>query len=233
MKKIIWIFVILFLVSSILFTGCAKLFYELSQDDDNNPFDPNGTDNGNGISAPTGVNASQGNYTDRIIISWDSVSGANRYNIYRSTSSEGSYENVYEAWDTTYEDWYLPAGGTYYHYKIKAISDGRESDFSIWFSGYQKILPTDSVYATDGSYPDRIIINWNYVAGTKYYEVHSSTSWDGVYSQIGDTWLTPGGTSYTNGGLLPGTTYYYKIKSISIDPQSESDLSGWDSGYTQ
>jgi len=42
------------------------------------------------LSAPTGVSAGDGSYTDKVRVTWSSVSGATSYKVYRATSSGGT-----------------------------------------------------------------------------------------------------------------------------------------------
>ena len=58
-----------------------------------------------GLSAPTGVVASDGTYTDKTLITWKSVTGATHYRVARAGSSTGSKTDI-SSWQTgtSYED---------------------------------------------------------------------------------------------------------------------------------
>ena len=75
-------------------------------------------------SAPTGVNATAGD--DYINIYWNSVSGADEYKVYRSTSANGSYTGISYTTNTSYTDEDVKSGTTYY-YKVTAWNEAGES----------------------------------------------------------------------------------------------------------
>jgi formylglycine-generating enzyme required for sulfatase activity len=79
--------------------------------------------------------------------------------------------------------------------------------------------PSD-VTATAAS-SSSINVSWNSVTGADGYYIYRSTSSSGTYNQIGFSTST----SYTNNGLSPSLTYYYKVeayKGTLKSPQSVS-----------
>ncbi|HVJ49295.1 cell wall-binding repeat-containing protein [Desulfitobacterium sp.] len=71
----------------------------------------------------TGLNANQ------IFLSWNSVSQATYYNIYRSTSYSGTYTNIASIAFPYYTDSSLSSGVTYY-YKVQAVNSTGPSNYS-------------------------------------------------------------------------------------------------------
>src|SRR5205807_406135 len=53
----------------------------------------------------------------------------------------------------------------------------------------------------------KITVSWTASAGATWYQVFRSTSSSGPFSKVGGT----SGTSFTNTGLSPNTTYYYQV----------------------
>jgi hypothetical protein len=43
------------------------------------------------LTAPTGLSASQGDYTDRITITWNAAAGADYYRVYRCATADGDF----------------------------------------------------------------------------------------------------------------------------------------------
>jgi outer membrane protein assembly factor BamB len=88
-------------------------------------------------SAPTNVQASDGTFTDRVRITWDAVSGANEYKVYRATASGGpySYLATVTAPTTQYDDTTVTQGTTYW-YKVSTVTNSREGPQSASDSGY-------------------------------------------------------------------------------------------------
>lgn len=175
------------------------------------------------VPIPTGVSASDGSYTDRVRISYNSVSGSDRYYVYRATSSGGSYSS-FGYTTSTYKDDTLANPGTTYYYKIKAYTNGVYSGYSSNNSGWRGLVPPTNVSATDGTYTDKIRISWNSVTGATRYYVYRSTSPNGTFSSIGDTvGLYGDDTTATQ-----GTTYFYKIR--SYNEGHYSDYSSYTNG---
>ena len=73
-------------------------------------------------SAPSNVQASDGTYSNKVHITWNSVSGATRYEVYRASSSGGSYSQIASnVTGTSYDDTSVTAG-QHYWYKVKACN---------------------------------------------------------------------------------------------------------------
>ncbi|MBN1190350.1 MAG: hypothetical protein JXA46_11400 [Dehalococcoidales bacterium] len=90
------------------------------------------------VSAPSGVSASDGTYSDKIRISWTASSGATSYKVYRHTSnSSGSASLIGSPTSTSYEDTTAVAGTTYYYW-IKASCPKGDSCFSDYDIGYRQ-----------------------------------------------------------------------------------------------
>lgn len=96
-----------------------------------------GTMPGDTLTAPTNVTASDGDFDNYIIISWDKVPGATNYNIYRSTSPLSGYSHLQNLGVTDYSIDYPPHASITYYYKISAYnSTYGESELSSYNSGY-------------------------------------------------------------------------------------------------
>lgn len=69
--------------------------------------------------APTGVQAS-GNYTDRIVVTWDPVPGATYYQVYRDLDPDGGFEIVANNVTATSFDDRTAVPGIWYYYRVRA-----------------------------------------------------------------------------------------------------------------
>ncbi|WOO38709.1 CAP domain-containing protein [Anaerocolumna sp. AGMB13020] len=68
---------------------------------------------------PVAITASS--KTDKVVaVAWSGISGAQKYNVYRAASQNGSYKYVATTNGTSYTDKALTAGKTYY-YKVRGI----------------------------------------------------------------------------------------------------------------
>jgi len=74
------------------------------------------------LPTPTNLSASDGEYADRIEVSWDPVDGAANYLLYRSTAQEGPYELLVDVTEPTYQDREV-ATGVEYWYRVRACND--------------------------------------------------------------------------------------------------------------
>ncbi len=178
------------------------------------------------FSSPTNVNASDGALFTKVRITWNSVPNAEKYYIYRSTVSNGSYTEIGNTNTTLYED--STAGvNTNYYYKIKAYSSSAEySEYSSIDKGYWEFLPPTGISASDGIYFEKVNISWNPAANSEKYYIYRSTTSNGVYSEIGNTNIT----FYNDYTALKDNTYYYKIKSYS-SIVGYSVYSSWNYGH--
>jgi formylglycine-generating enzyme required for sulfatase activity len=84
--------------------------------------------------APTGVSATDGVYSDRVKITWNAVTGAAGYRIYRATSATGSYTVLTTVAGTYHYDYVSP--GAAYYYKVAAYIGNYESALSNYDSGF-------------------------------------------------------------------------------------------------
>ncbi len=70
----------------------------------------------------------------------------------------------------------------------------------------------EQIYVQSSTYNSNTIY-WSRVANASGYEFFRATSYDGVYSRIKTTTLT----SFTHTPLVPGSTYFYKVRAYRLD----------------
>jgi len=151
-----------------------------------------------------------------IKISWNAVTGATGYALYRSTSATGGYVYIKSVTTTSYTNNGLTTGTTYY-YKIKTYVMVGTTKISSVTGDAASASPIAAPAAPTGlavvsAGPDSIQISWNPVAGVSGYSIYRSTSATSGFAYIKAV-TSPG---YTNTGLTTGTTYYYKIKAYTL-----------------
>ena len=179
--------------------------------------------------APVNVSATDGTFTDRIRVTWDAVPGATRYEIYRDVSAGGIFPLRGISTTPSFDDTDVIPGRTYW-YRVRACNVAGCSVLSAADSGYAEPVIPDTpsgVSASDGTYEDRVRVNWNPVPGAANYEIWRATSQGGTYSKIGETDSPP----YDDTTVTVGTTYWYRVKACSA--AGCSPLSASDSGYAQ
>ena len=165
------------------------------------------------LSAPavTGGNDSQGRPT----LKWKAVSGAAKYEIYRSYSRDGSYSKYSTQTSTAYTNSSYLTSGTTYYYKVRALdANGNAGPYSAAVSVTCRLKLTAPSVTGGKDSQGRPTLKWNAVSGAAKYEVYRSTSRSGTYTK----YSTQTSTSYTNSSYLTsGTTYYYKVRALGSD----------------
>ena len=170
------------------------------------------------IEAPT-LKASNVASTGKIKLTWDAVSGAAKYELYRATSKNGTYTKLTTVTGTSATNTKTDAGKTYY-YKIRAIdADGNKSDWSNIVSRMCD-LPQPKLTASNVASTGKIKLSWNAVEGAAKYQILRSLdneNWEHL------TYTT--NTSATNTKVDAGKIYYYKIRAIHSDSAATSAYS--------
>jgi hypothetical protein len=182
------------------------------------------------IPSPT-VSATDGEYTDRVRVTWNSVEGAATYQLIRNITSDvnGSINLVNWTTETSFDD-NTAVPGTLYYYRVRGRNaDGTlYSQFSPATTGYRK-LSAPNVVASDGTYTDKILVEWNGVTGATHYRLsRSPTGSQSDRIELG-SWQT--GTSYHDTEATPGRTWYYWVRAAATSWGGRpSDYSYVDSG---
>ena len=152
-------------------------------------------------------------------LTWSAVTGAASYNVYRATAENGSYSLLGSVTVTNYTNTGAKEGVTYY-YKVTAVNDSGEGEYSNIVSGQAKsVTPKPSapvVKIGNSATSGKPMLTWNAVSGATSYTVYRAASQNGTYSLLG----TVTATSYTNTGAKAGTTYWYKVKAVNSAGES-------------
>ncbi len=172
------------------------------------------------IAAPV-VKASNDTETGKIKLNWNAVEGAVKYQVYRSTSKNGSYSLMFTTEGTSYTNSNAQVG-TRYYYKVKAIAaeGGKNSEFSAIVSRTAD-LARPEVSITNVVSSGKIKLTWTAVKGAKEYKVYRSTAKNGSYSLM----FTTKNTSYTNSNATAGQKYFYKVRAIHNNTDANSAYS--------
>lgn len=154
--------------------------------------------------------------SSQLTISWDKVSGADEYKIYRRKYDKDKYEEIGTSKSTSYTDKKLSAG-TQYFYRIAAVikdeegSEGNRKKVTIKSDESE----TKSHFTTgarpennvDNDKPTNVILDWEKV------KPKTKESFTYEIKRNGKTIKTGiKGTSYTDTTATPGVVYKYEIK---------------------
>ena len=146
-----------------------------------------------------------------IRVTWNKVSGANGYRVYRSTSKDGKYTAIGSTAKNsavTFLDKKAVTGKTYY-YKVRAYRNVSGKKVYGSYSATEKakaVLSAPTLSA--GSTSKTAVLEWSKVKGADGYQVYASDSQNGTYTRIKIT----KSTGATDESLLTGKTRYYKVR---------------------
>ena len=146
------------------------------------------------------------------MLTWNAVSGATSYKVYRATSRNGTYSLLGTVTTTSYTNTGAKAGMTYY-YKVKAVNSAGESAYSNVVSGRATVTTLTMGHSSASGKPQ---LTWKAVSGAASYRVYRATAKNGAYSVINTTKAL----TYTNVGAALGTTYYYKVEALNAAGKS-------------
>ena len=146
------------------------------------------------------------------MLTWNAVSGATSYKVYRATSQKGTYSLLGTVTATSYTNTGAKAGVTYY-YKVKAVNSAGESAYSNVVSGKTTVTTLTMGHSSTSGKPQ---LTWKAVSGAASYRVYRATAKNGAYSVINTTKAL----TYTNVGAALGTTYYYKVEALNAAGKS-------------
>jgi len=162
-------------------------------------------------SPPTGVQASDCTYSDRVRITWNSVEGATSYEIWRGEGPEIP-QRIATVTDTTYDDTSVVLN-VLYLYRVKACNAAGCSNPSSPVPGTScgvTLSPPTGVQASNCTYSDRVRVSWNSVEGATSYEV-----WRGRSGEIPDRIATTSETTYDDTSVLVNVVHYYGVKACN------------------
>ena len=146
------------------------------------------------------------------MLTWNAVSGATSYKVYRATSQNGTYSLLGTVTTTSYTNTGAKAGTTYW-YKVKAVNSAGESAYSNIVSGRATVTTLTMGHSSTSGKPQ---LTWKAVSGAASYKVYRATAKNGAYTVINTTKAL----TYTNTGAALGTTYYYKVEALNASGKS-------------
>jgi cellulose 1,4-beta-cellobiosidase len=154
-----------------------------------------------------------------ILISWPAVSGALQYRVYISENSAGVYTLLGVTVPTDTGVCSYSANGltpnTAYYFRISSLNSAGESAQSSPVSAtiYLNLPSVPRNVGVTAASANSITVSWSAVSGAAGYHIYRSESASGAYTQVGT--VLSSATSYTATGLLPNTTYYFKVSAYS------------------
>ena len=152
-------------------------------------------------------------------LSWDKVSGAAGYRIYRADSANGYYTLIDATESDSYKDKTAEFGRTYY-YRVNVIGSKSGTD-SVPATGMKILVACAKPSVSIKLSSKKPKVSWKSVPNAEEYAVYRATSKSGKYTKV----AIVSGTSYTDKKAKKGKTYYYKVKAIGPTSATNSAYS--------
>jgi uncharacterized protein (DUF1800 family)/fibronectin type 3 domain-containing protein len=162
--------------------------------------------------APAGVVAAPSN--GKVKLTWVAVAGASGYRVFRAANGQWGVDPVATTTSLTHTSYNL-ANGTTYSFAVAAYTKGGNGPLSQVVNAMPLAAPS-GVTAASGD--KQVTLNWNPSAGAASYTVYRKFGSEVAYSVLAAGVLAP---PFVDTGLTNGTRYYYQLRAVAGDVQSE------------
>jgi len=174
-----------------------------------------------GESTTTAYVAAEPRSSTVIRVSWAGVAGATGYDLERSTDAGTGWVRVATTRDdvTTYTDAGLDPEETYFYRVSVLLEDGASAPPSDVVSATTPVDPPGAtVLRVTSKSRTTIDLAWDDVAGESSYRIERSADGVNGWTAIGTNGQDV--TAYTDGGLVPDTTYFYRVVAANVGGSS-------------
>jgi len=163
--------------------------------------------------APGGLTATP-DLNTTINLSWtDNSSNESGFEIERSTSAVSGFTLISPTAPnvTSYGNSGLTSSTTYY-YRVKAVNGSGSSSYTSVVSARTAVAAPSGLVATS-TLATAVSLSWaDNSADESYFEIERSLTSGSGFVKIFTTYANA--TSYQDGGLAPGTVYYYRVRAV-------------------
>jgi fibronectin type 3 domain-containing protein len=172
------------------------------------------------LPAPASLSASDGTYPSHVALQWTAVTGAEGYEIRRSTKGSDTAEAVLDSTtDTLYRD-SSTREGVVYRYRVAAFDERGTGAPTAYEQGRQMSAPhTPRV----SSHTTHLTVGWDRVSYAEGYYLYRSRAPDSGYTKIAETSTV--GRSFEDTVEDHGL-YYYTVAAYNdngVSPESPAD----------
>jgi len=165
------------------------------------------------LRAPTNIQATDGLFTNKVRIIWDSVPGAKYYAIFQNSENDSDSAKCISkdliVTDTIFDDVSSIPEKKYFYF-VKAINDFNTSEYSEGDEGSMDLGIPANVKASECTYDDRVLISWDPVYGaTSYFVKYRSEDSRKRSNETKEQELE---TEYLHLTANPGEKYFYQVR---------------------
>ena len=158
-------------------------------------------------------NITKTNFTssaNAVKMSWNKVSGATGYRVYKYNTSTKKWQTVANTKNTSYTFSKLKSGTTY-KFTVRAYrTEGGKTYLSPKYSTFTTSTNPATVNFKLSAGSKKATVKWSKVTGATGYKVYYKTSKNGNWVLLKT--CSNKTTSYTKTGLTKGKTYYFTVK---------------------
>lgn len=145
-------------------------------------------------------------------LKWKAVSGAEKYEVYRSGTKDGKYTKIATTTGRTYTDRKRTTQKEYF-YKIRARG-GEQNGYSSYCTIKSGWAVKKAVIRSVSSHTSTSLrLKWKMVANAYGYRIQRSTSKKGTYKTVAE--LKKNKTYYVDKGVKAKKKYYYRIQALN------------------
>lgn len=166
--------------------------------------------------------------TGKITLKWAKVTGAAKYEVYRSTSKTGTFSKILTTTGVSCANTSAKVGTTYY-YKVKAIASNTKAN-SAFSAVVSRACDCAQPVITVGNDKEtgKNTVSWKKVDSATKYELYRATSKSGTYSNLATLNAASFSNStitYTDTSSKAAKQYYYKVRALCSNSSSTSAYS--------
>lgn len=198
------------------------------------------------LTVPANVRATQGAYTDKIVVSWSKAAGATAYEVERSISGDYNFESIGFAGTNSFQDSSVQEEVAY-DYRVISIRDEKKTDASqsTIAKGYaaRQVKPTptppappspaqsgkpgrvENLAATNGAHRDKIVLTWDAAANATKYAVlrfnRTNYGWDVV------AWPTTNRYEDNAPDVQGGALQAYSVRAVNAKEDGAEAKPAW------
>ena len=179
------------------------------------------------ICAQPDLNVKIASATGLPALSWDGVSGADEYRVFRAESKEGEYILLAATRETEYQDTSAQPN-TKYWYRVDVIGETAGTDsmpetpVSVQTTCAKPVLSFDNEPVSGDP-----VISWEAVDGAAEYKIYRSTKSGSGFKLV----KTTADTNWQDAKATAGKKYYYKVRAYCSE-DVKSAYSSVKSGYS-
>lgn len=158
-----------------------------------------------------------------VTVSWNKVSGAAKYYVYRKVDGAKTWTYVGSVTSNSYRDTNVKNKSTY-AYTVRAVNGSSISYYNTVGKSVKCVLtPTVTV----ANRIDSVQLTWNAVSGASSYYVYRKANRETTWTKI----ATVTKNSYTDTKVVNGATYRYTVRAYSSKTLSGYNGNGWATVY--